>query len=286
MLQKFNRSWMLTGQCWRVLKADPALFVFPLLSVTAVLLIIASFAWPVFALNHRLDPVDDPGSTTHTARLLYYFLLGVFYLFTYVVTIFFNCALIAVALRRLDGEEATVGEGLQAALSNISSILGYALIAATVGWLLRWLEDRVGFIGRIVISIIGAAWTIASSMTLPVLVVENAGPVEALTRSFELMKENWGENLIGNSGIGLAIVMSALPFFLIAYLPLSAAIASHKTDHIILAGLPMGALVLGVVLIRTTLHAIYTAALYRFATGAKENAGIDADLLSDAFAPK
>ena len=156
-----------------------------------MLLIIASFAWPVFALNHRLDPVDDPGSTTHTARLLYYFLLGVFYLFTYVVTIFFNRALIAVALRRLDGEEATVGEGLQAALSNISSILGYALIAATVGWLLRWLEDRVGFDGRIVISIIGAAWTIASSMTLPVLVVENAGPVEALDARFELMKENW-----------------------------------------------------------------------------------------------
>ena len=36
-------------------------------------------------------------------------------------------------------------------------------------------------------------------------------------------------------------------------------------------------------LVSTTLHAIYTAALYRFATGSKENAGIDGDLLAGAF---
>jgi hypothetical protein len=36
-------------------------------------------------------------------------------------------------------------------------------------------------------------------------------------------------------------------------------------------------------LVSTTLHSIYTAALYRFATGSKENAGIDGDLLAGAY---
>ena len=39
-------------------------------------------------------------------------------------------------------------------------------------------------------------------------------------------------------------------------------------------------------LVSTTLHSIYTAALYRFATGSKENAGIDGDLLAGAYRRK
>jgi hypothetical protein len=39
-------------------------------------------------------------------------------------------------------------------------------------------------------------------------------------------------------------------------------------------------------LVSTTLHSIYTAALYRFATGSKENAGIDGDLLAEAYRQK
>jgi hypothetical protein len=39
-------------------------------------------------------------------------------------------------------------------------------------------------------------------------------------------------------------------------------------------------------LVSTTLHTIYTAALYRFATGSKENAGIDGDLLAAAYRQK
>jgi hypothetical protein len=38
--------------------------------------------------------------------------------------------------------------------------------------------------------------------------------------------------------------------------------------------------------VSATLHAIYTAALYRFATGSKENGGIGQELLTGAFQPK
>ena len=102
-----------------------------------------------------------------------------FYVLSYTIVMFFNSALIAVVLQRLDGEPAGVGDGLQAALSNLPAIIGYALIAAMVGTILRAIEDRVGFIGRIVTAIIGGAWTLATAMTLPVLIApENVGPIE------------------------------------------------------------------------------------------------------------
>jgi Family of unknown function (DUF6159) len=286
MFDKISRSWALAGQCWKVLKDDPALLVFPLMSTAALLLLVGSFAAPVWAVYRHLDPVNSVGSTTHTARLMYYLMMGVFYVINYSVMMFFNTALIAVALRRLDGDDASVGDGLQVAWDNLAAILGYALIAATIGGILRAIEERVGFIGRIVIGLIGAGWTIASSMTLPILVVENVGPIEAITRSLELMKRNWGENIVGNGGISLGVAVIAAPCVLIAIIVMNSAFATRELSHIIPAVILMGIVVCGLGLVSSTLHAIYTAALYRFATGEKHNAGIDDGLLSDAFRPK
>ncbi len=286
MFEKITQSWALAGQCWGVLKEDPALMLFPLMSAAALILLLASFAAPIWVVAHHIGTVQTEYSTTHTARLAYYVLLGAFYLITYSVMIFFNTAMIAVALRRLDGEDASVGEGLRLAWDNAASILAYAVIAATIGWILHGIEERVGFIGRIVVGLVGAAWSIASSMTLPVLVLENVGPIEAISRSLELMKRNWGENVVGTGGIGLAVAVIAVPTVLPAYIFMRAAFATGKLSHIILACILMVAVLLVIGVLRTTLHAVYTAALYRFATGAKDNHGIDAGLLAGAFVSK
>jgi hypothetical protein len=226
------------------------------------------------------------GSTTHTSRLMFYGLTYVFYVISYTVMMFFNSALISVALRRLDGESAGVREGLAAAWGNFPAIVGYALIAATVGTILRAIEERVGFIGRIVVAIIGAGWTLATAMTLPVLVEENLGPVEAISRSLDLLKDNWGENLIGNSGISLGVAVIAIPLVVIATLVMAGAMSTGALGSII-AGAALFAITLILIgLVSTTLHSIYTAALYRFATGSKENAGIDGDLLAGAYRGK
>lgn len=286
MFDKFSRSWDLAGQCWNVLKEDPELLVFPLLSSLALILLLASFAWPVWTLYHGLDPASTAGSTTHTARLMFYLVLGIFYVINYSVMMFFNTALIAVALRRLDGEPARIGEGIRLALDNLASILAYAVIAATIGAILRAIEERVGLIGRIVVGLIGAGWTLASSMTLPVLAAENVGPIEAISRSIELMRRNWGENIVGNGGISFGIAVIAIPCVVFGFIVMQAAIATKQFGLIVLAAAALGVIVFGLGLVSTTLHSIYTAALYRFATGSQHNAGIDRELLAGAFRQK
>jgi hypothetical protein len=285
VFDKISRSWSLAGQCWDVLKEDPALLVFPLLSSIVLLVLLGSFALPVFAIYHSLQPAGD-GTTTHTSRLLFYVTMYLFYFVSYTVMMFFNSALISVALKRLDGESASVGDGLRMALANLPAILAYAIIAATVGAILRAIEERVGFVGRIVVAIIGAGWTLATAMTLPVLVEENVGPIEAISRSFELLRRNWGENLIGNGGISLGVVVVTLPIIGLAFFLVSAAESTHVFGSIVLAMAFFVLAMIAVGLVSTTLHAIYTAALYRYATGSKDNAGIDGDLLAAAYWPK
>jgi hypothetical protein len=199
---------------------------------------------------------------------------------------FFNSALISVALKRLDGDSAGVGDGLRMALENLPAILGYAVIAATVGTILRAIEERVGFVGRIVISIIGGGWTIATAMTLPVLIEEDVGPIEGISRSLALLRRNWGENVIGNGGISLGVAVVAVPLGILALLLVFAAMSTRAPASIFMAMALFVILMIALGLVSTTLHSIYTAALYRFATGSKENAGIDGDLLAEAYLPK
>jgi hypothetical protein len=286
MFDKISRSWTLAGRCWDILKEDPALLVFPLLSSLTITVLLASFAVPVWLGHHNLQSALADGSTTHTARLLSYVGTYVFYVISYSIVMFFNTALIAVVLQRLDGEPASVGEGLQTALSNLPAILGYALIAATVGTILRIIEQRVGFIGRIVTAIIGAAWTLATAMTLPVLIVENVGPVDAISRSLDLLRRNWGENLIGNVGISIGMAVIGIPLCLLAILFMMFAISTKAVGIILIAGITLLATVIGLSLVSATLHAIYTAALYRFATGSKDNGAIGQELLAGAFRQK
>jgi len=286
MFDRISRSWTLAGACWDVLMEDPALLIFPLLSGLAIVALMGSFAVPVWLVHHSLQAAPVDGSTTHTLRLSSYALTYLFYVIAYSIVMFFNTALIAVALRRLDGESATVVDGLQAALSNLPAILGYALIAATVGTILRAIEQRVGLIGRIVTALVGAAWTLATAMTLPVLIVENVGPVEAISRSLDLLRRNWGENLIGNVGIGIGIAVIGIPLCMLGVLLLVSAISSKSPGMILLASLVLAMMILGLSIVSTTLHSIYTAALYRFATGDKENGAIGPELLADAFRSK
>jgi hypothetical protein len=123
-------------------------------------------------------------------------------------------------------------------------------------------------------------------MTLPVLIVENEGPVEAISRSLDLLRRNWGENVIGNGGISIAILLIGLPLCVVAGLFMMFAMSSKALGMIIPAAIVLLVTLVGLSLVSTTLHSIYTAALYRYATGSKENGGIAPELLAGAFRSK
>ena len=58
------------------------------------------------------------------------------------------------------------------------------------------------------------AWTLAAFLTVPVLVAQDVGPVEAVKESAALLKRTWGEGLIGNGGIGLVGGLAAVAVML------------------------------------------------------------------------
>jgi len=282
MFSKLSNSWELVKASAAVLRSDKELVVFPIVSAVASVLVLATFAIPMF-LAGIFDSMYVDGEGFQPLGMLVAFL---FYLVQYTVIFFANTALVGAALIRLRGGDPTVADGFRIASQRMGPILGYALISATVGMVLRVITERVGIVGRIVISLIGFAWNVATYLVVPVLAAEDIGPVDAVKRSTQLLKRTWGEQLVGNAGVNAVFGLIMFGVFLIG-VPLIALAAISQS--MVLLGLAvllvvLGALVLAV--ISSTLSGIYSAAVYQYAADGVIGGPFSADMVQSAFRAK
>jgi len=208
-----------------------------------------------------------------------YLPLFAMYVVTYAIGIFFQAAVVAGATERMRGGDPTVGSALAAAGRRLGPILMWAVVAGTVGMVIRAIHDRVGFVGKIIASLIGAAWSLATFFVVPVLVLEERSIGESFTRSVSVFKQTWGETVVGGTSLGVAAVCAWVTLVAIAGL-----LAYVGTGIIALVVFGAGAIFLMVFF--SALQGVYVASLYRYATEGRLSSGFDANLLGQAFVPK
>lgn len=275
---KFARTWQLMAASWQMLKQDKRLVVFPLVSGVALAIVIALFVMPVFVQLH--GHVRFRGTIQFSAPM--YAALCVFYFLDYFVIIFFNAALIACVLRQVKGEQPGLGYGLAFAWQRLPQIFGWALMTSTVGILLRLLEEKVGIVGRIVVGLLGMAWSVTSFLVVPVLVAEGSGPIESYKRSVAMLRTTWGEQIIGNVSFGLIFgLFGILPAMVLFFLA-----AGAGAEVMLAVGAILVVWLVALALVQSTLQTIYQAAIYLYAANGEAPPGFDNQLVSEAFAPK
>ncbi len=222
---------------------------------------------------------QDPNALTYVVGFL-------FYLCQYTIIFFCNTALVGAALIRLRGGDPTVADGFRIASERIGPILGYAFIAATVGIILRSIAERAGFIGKIVISLIGFAWNVATFLVVPILAVENIGPIDAVKRSSQLLKQTWGEQLVGNAGIGLVFGLMTFGLILVGGAIVFAAVATGSILLMFSAIALVVVAVIGMALVGSALTGIYTAAVYNYTVTGQTGSYMSPELVRNAFTAK
>jgi len=279
MFDGLDRSIGLLKASGAILLKDRRLLAFPIISAAATVLVMASFALPLGGV-HALEVLSGRGTALTPAHCLLSF---VFYLCQYFVIFFFNTALVGAAMMQLDGKTPTLGDGLRIAVSRINSILGYAFIAATVGMVLRGIQGRFGFVGRLVAGLLGVGWTLATYLVVPVLAAREVGPLEAIAESAELFQSTWSEGVIGQSGLAVAFTLIFLGEIACGGVLLALACALDATFLIVVTEtVVIGAVVL-TALINAALSGIYAAALYRYATDSGDTPGFESRALERAF---
>lgn len=277
-MRKLSTTWTLMGASWRMLKQDRELLLFPVLSGLCSLALIASFAAPLI-LYHQVDWTRETELQRQFGE--HYGLLFLFYFATYFIGTFFNAAIIACAMKRMRGLNPTMRDGLSEALAALHLIFAWSVVSATVGVVLRMLEDRAPWLMRLLLSFVGMLWSVATFLVVPVLVVEGKGPFAAIGESAQLLKQTWGEQLIGNFSFGLVFMLLALPG--IGIVVLGALAGLPAGIPLIVAGFIYFVL-LGVV--NSTLHAIFQAAVYRYAVDGEPPSGFSGDALRAAMRPR
>jgi hypothetical protein len=211
---RLSNGWTLAINSFKVLKENKQLIVFPVLSGISLVLIMGSFVLVFLGVNGWSDEnVEDHGTVGN------YLSLFLFYLVNYFIVVFFNMGLIHCTRLYFRGEEVSINAGLRFSLSRISTILSWAVFAATVGTILRIIQEESGIIGKIITGIIGIVWNIATFFVVPVIAYEDLGPIAAFKRSSQLMKQKWGESLGATFSFGLiqflAMIVLVIPLFFI-----------------------------------------------------------------------
>jgi hypothetical protein len=283
MFASLATSWALGKASWRVLRSNPALALFPVVSTAVLLLIVAVTGGLAYGIFPWLrDGVQPQGGQAVAGAVT----LFVFMAVAYTIVIYFNSALTAAVMQQLEGGAPSLKDGLRLAGQHKRAIVGYALISATVGVVLSIIREKGGIAGQIVSWVGDIAWGLASFFVVPVLVTRNIGPIDAIRESGGLFKRTWGQQVAGNAGVGLfsfALLLAAIAIGGV-FVTLGAAIGLLP---LLIFGIVVGVvLIAGALTIGATLSSIFRVVLYRFATNGQVAEPFDDSDIRNAFRPK
>jgi hypothetical protein len=253
-MTRFQTSWAIAKRSWAVLKSDKSLAWFPVFSAIGSLIVVAVLGGLIALMG------IDNSSTGDSLRPIGWVLIVVTYLALAMVQTYFLAALVAGADMRLRGNDSTVRTALDIANSRMHRLLPWAIVTATVTMILQAIEERFGFVGRIVAGLVGLAWNLVTFLVVPILVLEDLAVRPAITRSKDLFKKTWGENVIGQGGLGLVGMLAVIPGVLVVLVGVSLG----TVGLVVFGAIGVAWIVIASVAV-SALSGIYRTALYHFA---------------------
>lgn len=268
-------------ESFNALKHDNQVLVIPFLAFLATLvagvLIVVSWILLIPAMEiYGIDDVVQPA-------------LGiVMALIAANIGVVSQAAVMVAANERFEGRNPTVGGSIKAALSRYGALSLFGLLEATVGIIMRAIQERLGFLGGLIRIIGGLLWAIATYFAIPEILFAQKGPIDAIKDSALLIKEKWGNALKSNIVAGAVIAL----VYLVGLGTVMGGIAllvNGEFDNGLAAGLSLvgsGVVIFFIgALLQTTVMAYVRVALYRYATG-KSLPGFNEELLGQAFKVK
>ena len=273
---RIKNSWELAKVSWGVLRSDKTLAAFPVISAIATLIVIGIFAGLIAVTGVEGDNGQEG------LKAIGYVFVVVGYIVLALVTTYFTAALVAGADNVLTGRPTSLGTAFAAANAKLHRLVPWAIVQATVSMIIQALEERLGILGQIIGALLGAAWAVLTFLTIPIIMLEDVGPWNALKRSGTLLKQTWGENIVAQAGFGILALLAALPGALI----IAIGVATGSIAAAVAIGI-VGAIWIAIVaVVVSALSGIYRTALYRFAVDGRAPdafAGID---MAHAFGPR
>jgi hypothetical protein len=282
-----------------VIRDHPKLLVFPIITGVLTTLIAFFFLVPVvavllapnwFAGSRVAEFANSIGFLRYQHGASFNFqiqplgtaLLAGMYLLNMFLASMAGVAFNHEIMEALSGRPVSIRQGVEAACVRWKPVLLWSLLAGVVGLIIRAIEERLPFVGRLVAGFIGLAWSVAAIFAIPILAREPAvsNPVAILTQSAKTIKKTWGEMLagyVGMRGTNLLIVWLSLLFWVgtgtVAFL-------SSNPWLLLFAGVPWLALVVAYGYLASIASRVYLCALYLYAAEGFVPGAYDANMMA------
>ena len=285
-MAKATTGKQLISAAWAGLKQDKELMVLPILGGLFSSLSIAVIAGIGYVAGAFDTMLAADSANQSVSPLGYVFAAFIAYVTT-TIALFFQSALIFGAMERLDGGDPTVASALAAARKKLGAIMLWALVATTVGLILRAISERGGALARIGSAIAGMAWAVATFFVLPVVIFEGVNSFAAVKRSGQLISQRWGTVARTSLRFGLRLFVAVVLTLGTIVVGFAMAFTSVDTGEgspavgVVIALLGVVGLMI-VTVVTNALNGYVRAVLYRHAVG-QPIPGITEEILAGAF---
>src|SRR5262245_7117353 len=207
-VSRVRRGFKLAGVSWRVIVAEPAILA--VLAVGLAGMVILSGG--LFLLLFRRFPTADDFQFPN-----YLIALPVLW-FGSVVTTYCNVVVSVMADHRLRGDDPTVADGMSVATAKLNRIVSWTVVSIAVGMLLQVIAERFRLAGAITARLFGMAWNLGTMFVIPVIALEDLSVSRSIRRSASIFKSKWGESVVAQGTVGLAVMFAVFPAVLLVAL--------------------------------------------------------------------
>lgn len=275
---KIKASKMLVQESWAILMQDKEILWFPVLSMIASLIALACMSAFMFffVFGGDSNAFEEEGKSWGVFE---YGMLIVFHTIMFFIIHFFQAGVYIIAHARMNGGDLTFSEGMSGAWNASGKILAWSLISATVGVVLRAIAERSKLAGKIVVSLLGAGWSILTYFSLPALVIGNASVIDSFKVSAQTIRKTWGETLIITIGTGLFLGLIFLAGFAVA---ITIVIIAQSFIVFIAVGVLLAVFLLGIIVLSSAFEAIFKIALFEYARNGVVPKGFSQELIQQA----
>jgi hypothetical protein len=276
-----QNSWDLFKMSWGLLWKQAFFLVITLLVSIGASLIFARFVYQLGIVQFLIQHTHRVGNTNnfhtdglgaqqgHDILLVIAAFFG-FLMLMHIFNFFMKAVLAAAANAQLTRTQNPLIAGLTAPLRYFFAILGWLVVSGTVGFVTgirsgngNPVEDVAANVSQ---GFFESAWKIITFLTVPVMVVEHAGPINGIKRSAQLVRDTWGRQLVGKYGIdSITGGITGALFLVIVLIGGGLTYFTRSTPVGLVSALTLIGVLACIGAVRNALVTIYQTVLYHYA---------------------
>ena len=265
---RMRASILLFKETFRFFWADKEMLWVPIITLLLQLVIIGV---AVVACIFTGFPPDEETTNVSSSQNAFGLVgLLIFYTACAFTVVSAQATITHIVYTRIHGGDASLGQGIGVAIKNAGKLLLWALITSTVGLILRLIAERSALLMKIVIAIIGAAWSVLTYFTVSAIIIDKKPVTDAIKHSGLVFRRTWGETIVTSISFGLAFFLfyAVLILGIVGVLAVSGTLlGSHGLFVVsLICGVVFIVALIGSIILSSVLDSVLRTLLYVYAS--------------------